>query len=96
VTRLANAPVLNTGGAGFIRSYLVGRLLADAEVRVLDDLSIGPREHVHDKATLRVGDVREEDTVREAIVAMMGQWQSTWSYLRGGFLQRYIVIAGCI
>ena len=39
--------VLVTGGAGFIGSHLVRRLLADNEsVRVLDDLSTGKRENL--------------------------------------------------
>ena len=63
VTRLANATALVTGGAGFIGSHLVDRLVADAEVRVLDDLSTGRRENVHEDATLHVDDVRNENTV---------------------------------
>ncbi len=58
--------VLVTGGAGFIGSHLVERLVGDNEVRVLDDLSTGHREDVHNDATLHVGDVRDEATVREA------------------------------
>jgi UDP-glucose 4-epimerase len=65
-----NATVLITGGAGFIGSHLVDRLLAENEVRVLDDLSTGRREHVHKGATLYVGDVREEETVREAMAGV--------------------------
>lgn len=63
MTRLANATAPVTGGAGFIGSHLVDRLVADAEVRVLDDLSTGRRENVHEDATLQVGDVRNENTV---------------------------------
>ena len=70
MTRLANATVLVTGGAGFIGSHLVDRFVADAEVRVLDDLSTGRREHVHADATLHVGDVRDEDVVREAMAGV--------------------------
>lgn len=64
---LTNATILVTGGAGFIGSHLVERLVGDNEVRVLDDLSAGHREHVHDDARLLVGDIRDESTVRAAM-----------------------------
>lgn len=50
---------LVTGGAGFIGSHLVERLLRDGhEVRVLDDLSSGKRDNLPSGAELIVGDVR--------------------------------------
>ena len=55
--------VLVTGGAGFIGSHLVRRLLADnAEVRVLDNLSSGSRgnlDQVEDRIELVVDDIRD-------------------------------------
>ncbi|HEY5013428.1 MAG TPA: NAD-dependent epimerase/dehydratase family protein [Acidimicrobiia bacterium] len=59
---------LVTGGAGFIGSNIVGRLIADGhDVRVLDDLCTGYRENVPDGVELIVGDVADEAVVRAAI-----------------------------
>jgi len=65
--QLTDRTILVTGGSGFIGSHLVETLVADNDVRVLDDLSSGRREYVHDDASLVVGDVREERVVQEAI-----------------------------
>lgn len=59
--------VLVTGGAGFIGSHLVDTLVQANNVVVLDDLSTGELEHIHPKATLVEGDVRERDTVKQAM-----------------------------
>ena len=51
-----------TGGAGFIGSHLVDRLISDGhEVHVLDDLSTGKRENVNDKATFNHFDLGNLD-----------------------------------
>jgi UDP-glucose 4-epimerase len=59
---------LVTGGAGFIGSHLVERLLEQGlSVTVLDDLSVGRREHVPADARLVVGDVRDPQAVLEVV-----------------------------
>lgn len=62
---------LITGGAGFIGSHLVDRLLADGhEVTVLDDFSTGHREnlaHVAGDIRLVEGDLRDPAAVADAV-----------------------------
>jgi len=58
--RLADMPVAVTGGAGFIGSALVERLLAEgARVRVIDSLVTGDRDRVPEGAELVEQDVRD-------------------------------------
>jgi nucleoside-diphosphate-sugar epimerase len=61
---------LVTGGAGFIGSHIVDRLLADGQqVRVLDNFSSGKRENLPPGDTVEIieGDVSDFDTVRKAM-----------------------------
>lgn len=54
-----------TGGAGFIGSYLVEKLLGlGIEVHVFDNLSSGRLEQVPDKAVFHEADIRFEETGR--------------------------------
>jgi nucleoside-diphosphate-sugar epimerase len=61
---------LVTGGAGFIGSNLVGRLIEQGQtVRILDNFSTGKRENLEEYAqsvAVVEGDVREYATVRRA------------------------------
>lgn len=60
--------VLVTGGAGFIGSNLVDRLIERGDdVAVLDDLSTGFREHVPSSARFVEGDVGDADAVSDAM-----------------------------
>ena len=53
--------VLVTGGAGFIGSHLVNKLVnQNHHVVVIDDLSSGKRENVHARATFYQDDVRDK------------------------------------
>jgi len=57
-----------TGGAGFIGSNVVDALLARGdEAHALDDLSKGTRENVSAGAELHVADIREPDSVFDAV-----------------------------
>jgi UDP-glucose 4-epimerase len=70
--------VLVTGGAGFIGSHLVERLLSDGHtVRVLDDFSSGRRENLafakpHAALEVVEGDIRDARAVQSAVAGIEG------------------------
>lgn len=68
---MVDAPVLVTGGAGFIGSHLVDALLAKGyAVRVLDDLSTGKRDNLslsNPRVELIEGDVADAALVARAM-----------------------------
>ena len=67
------ASYLVTGGCGFIGSHLTDKLLEGGhEVRILDDLSTGKRSNVSDACEIVVGDVSDEETVKQCMEGMDG------------------------
>lgn len=57
--------VLVVGGAGFIGSHIVDRLLScDSNVIIIDDLSTGKKENVNSKAVFYNTDITDEDTIK--------------------------------
>lgn len=73
-TNTVTRQVLVTGGAGFIGSHLVNRLLEQgAHVRVLDNFSTGRRENLQNiRAHIELieGDLRDIETVKRAVVGV--------------------------
>ena len=67
-----------TGGAGFIGSHVVDRLVHEGfAVRVLDDLSSGKLSNIQahldsGAAELVKGDIRDQETVKEAVKGVCG------------------------
>lgn len=58
---------LVTGGAGFIGSHLVDRLIENCEVTVYDDFSAGDSRHVHEEASVVRADVRSGNQLTDAV-----------------------------
>lgn len=59
--------ILVTGGAGFIGSHMVDSLVEENEVKVIDNLDFGKREHVHEDAELLEVDITNYEELKEAI-----------------------------
>ncbi|MRH92274.1 NAD-dependent epimerase/dehydratase family protein [Nocardia sp. SYP-A9097] len=61
---------LITGGAGFIGSHLLDRLVADGhQVSVIDNLSSGDKSRIPDTVTLHVVDIRDAAAVTDIVTA---------------------------
>ncbi len=66
--------VLVTGGAGFIGSHIVDRLVNNGkDVIILDNLSSGIEDYVNKNATLHVADLMRDD-----VVGFMGGVEEVW------------------
>lgn len=73
---------LVTGGAGFVGSALVRRLLADGQdVTVLDRFSRGKSERIPDGCKIVVADICDYDSVSDALVGVDRIWHL--AYLQG-------------
>jgi UDP-glucose 4-epimerase len=60
---------LVTGGAGYIGSILVAKLIeAGHQVNVIDNLSTGHRDSVHPKAKFMEGDILNQNDLRKSLV----------------------------
>jgi len=59
--------VLVTGGAGFIGSHLVEKLIEENEVMIIDNLDEGKREYVHEEAKFRKVDIRKKSKVESTV-----------------------------
>ncbi len=65
---MIHSTVLVTGGAGFIGSHVVDALVErGTEVIVVDNLSAGSRDHVHRGARFIKADVRDTETMKDAL-----------------------------
>jgi UDP-glucose 4-epimerase len=59
--------IVVTGGAGFVGSHLVERLVGDNDVRVVDDFSSGTKAWVPSEVRVHEGDLTDPETVRASI-----------------------------
>lgn len=67
----SGARVLVTGGAGFIGSHIVERLLESGfQVAVVDDLSSGSKDNLASNISLHVVDIRDAGRVRDVFQAV--------------------------
>ncbi|MDJ1434804.1 NAD-dependent epimerase/dehydratase family protein [Halostagnicola sp. A-GB9-2] len=66
IGRPTDQTILITGGAGFIGSHLATELVADNDVRILDNLTTGERSNIPAEARLIEGNIQENETIEHA------------------------------
>lgn len=67
--------ILVTGGAGFIGSHLVDKLIENGyEVRIIDNLSSGNRDFVNENAEFIEGDLRSFEDILNAVKGVDEVW----------------------
>lgn len=85
--------VLVTGGASFIGSHLVDRLVSDgAKVRVADDLSSGTLENLAesiDRVEFKLGDLRHRDFASEAVASQQVVFHLAAAHGGRGFIDTH-------
>ena len=63
---VSDRTILVTGGAGFVGSHVADALVADNDVRILDNFSSGERANCPEGATVIEGDIRDDDALARA------------------------------
>ncbi len=67
--------ILVTGGAGFIGSHIVDKLIEKGEeVRIIDNLSSGKIQNVNKNSELIIADLRDKNKVKEALKGVEEVW----------------------
>jgi len=60
--------ILVTGGAGFIGSHLVNQLInLGAKIKIFDNLTVGKKENINEKADFIFGDIRDIELFGKAV-----------------------------
>ena len=78
---LKDRSILVTGGAGFIGSHLVERLLENNEVTVFDNFSSGKREFLAPHRQNPNFHLQEADLLDPDALEHGSSWKRTWSFM---------------
>lgn len=69
-SEITGETILITGGAGFIGSHIADAVCPENTVRILDNFTTGSRENVPSEAEVIEGDIRDEETLAEAMAGV--------------------------